>query len=177
MAAEFGMVPIKELEMSVKFSRTRIAALGASALLILGGASVAFAQNPQAQPSQAAPEPAVEEPAGPDTDNIQEGDQNGPDEAGGVEEDAGGPDTDLVEDGDQTSPDASTQSAPAAQAASSVVASKAGSANALAAAPKAETALESESAPESESAAEADGPGGHEDADGEIVDHQFEGEE
>ena len=62
----------------MKISRKGIAALGASALLILGGASVAFAQNPQSQSSPIGTESAAEDPAtGPDTDNIQEGDQTG----------------------------------------------------------------------------------------------------
>jgi hypothetical protein len=179
------MVPIKKQETTLKFSRKQIAALGASAILVLGGASVVLAQNPQSQPSPAATDSAVEDPAtGPDTDNIQDGDQTGPDEAGGVEdgaEDSGGPDTDAIEEGDQTSPDTSVQAAPSAQSGAVTVAAKPVKADSAqtqsAAAPKAQAAPDTESeSPESESA-ESDGPGGHEDPAGENTDHQFDGEE
>ncbi len=156
----------------MKISRTRIAALGASALLILGGASVAFAQNPLPA-SPAAANSAVEDPAtGPDTDNIQQGDQSGPDAAGSVE-DVSGADTDAVEQGDQTTPDTSAQADSAKVA--RVANKAAGASSKLSAATKAKSSSESSS--ESESSAEADGPGGHQDADGQNVDHQFEGEE
>lgn len=157
----------------MKISRIRIAALGAAAILMLGGASVALAQNPSAKAMGTVPA-AVEDPAsGPDTDNVESGDQTGPDVAGPDEadngvEDASGPDTDVVQEGDQTGPDSATEAAQAAQPASAA-ASKADS--------SAESAAESESASESESAAESDGPGGHQDADGQNADHQFEGEE
>lgn len=59
-------------------------------------------------------------------------------------------DTDALQEGDQTTPDAAE-------------------------APEAPEA-EGKEAPESEGS-EKDGPGGHEDADGADVDHQFEGEE
>ena len=149
----------------MKISRIRIAALGAAAILMLGGASVALAQNPSAK-AIGTVSPAVEVPAsGSDTDNVQSGDQTGPDVAGADEadnsaEDASAPDTDNVQDnvqeGDQTGPDSATKSTADSSA---------------------EQATESESASDSESAAESDGPGGHQDADGQNSDHQFDGEE
>jgi hypothetical protein len=45
---------------------------------------------------------STENPNGPDTDNVQEGDQTGPDVHEG---DQTGPDTDNVQEGDQTGPD------------------------------------------------------------------------
>ena len=167
----------------MKISRTRIAALGASALLILGGASVAFAQSPV--PASPAPvDSAVEDPAtGPDTDNIQEGDQSGPDQAGGAE-DASGADTDTIEQGDQATPDTSALAAPVAQSAAKGVAvkaapaaTKAGASSKAELATKVESTPETDSSSESESSAESDGPGGHEDPAGQNVDHQFQGEE
>ena len=65
---------------------------------------------------------------------------------------AAGPDTDTLQEGDQTMPDV------------------AGAAEAP------ESAAEAAEAPEA-AGTEADGPGGHADADGQNVDHQFDGEE
>ena len=113
----------------MKISRTRIAALGAAAILMLGGATVALAQSPS-------PKVAVTVPAAA-ADSVRLSD------ADTIEDPAGAPDTDNVESGDQTGPDAANEPA--------------------------ETG--------SESSAEADGPGGHADADGQNVDHQFDGEE
>ena len=46
------------------------------------------------------------EPVGTDTDNVQQGDQNGPDTQGAAgNEQAKGPDTDNVQQGDQNGPD------------------------------------------------------------------------
>ena len=126
-------------------------AVAALAALALGGAAIASAQNAGSTPTPAAPSaPAVEKVAGPDTDNIQSG--------------------------DQTTPDA----APA----SVVHGKKAVAAQSSTATPEApgteqpsgaETPGAAET-PGSESAA-SDGPGGHADAPGSNVDHQFQGNE
>lgn len=77
------------------------------------------------------------------------------------------PETDLLQQGDQTTPDA-----PA------TVTSVAPAGATIAAAPAGETATSAESAGAAESTtSESDGPGGHADAAGTNVDHQFNGEE
>lgn len=64
----------------MKVSRKQIAALGASALVLLGVGNVVLAGDPQSQPSTPASETALEDPTkGPDTDKIEEGDQTSPD--------------------------------------------------------------------------------------------------
>ena len=106
--------------------KTKIGVIAATAILglgALGGAAVkaSASSNPvksTTPPAAAAVNTTAEAPeadAGmPDTDNVQQGDQNGPDakaEAAGQAEapeaDAGKPDTDNVqlEQGDQTTPD------------------------------------------------------------------------
>ncbi len=165
----------------MKISRSRLAAIGAAGLMIVGGANAALARNPQASAHLA--QNAVEDPAtGPDTDNVQQGDQSGPDSAkaadnqaqaaagakasarraqNAVEDPATGPDTDNVQQGDQSGPD----SAKALSASKVNKSAATGSDN------------ESGSSTESESSAESDGPDGHADPNGQNVDHQFEGVE
>ena len=67
----------------MKLDRFRTPALAATAVLVISGAGIAFAAGPKpAAPQPAAPvvAPATEvQPAGPDTDNLQEGDQTTPD--------------------------------------------------------------------------------------------------
>jgi hypothetical protein len=88
----------------MKLDRFRAPALAAAAVLMISGAGIAFAVNPSA----AAPAPVAPivqaEPVGPDTDQLQQGDQTAPDapRAAG----AAKTDTDNVEQGDQTTPDA-----------------------------------------------------------------------
>lgn len=66
----------------MKVTRRQLAAIGASGLLLLGAANVVFASGPQTQPPAKSAETGVEDPAkGPDLDDIQEGDQSGPDSA------------------------------------------------------------------------------------------------
>jgi hypothetical protein len=73
----------------------------------------------------------------------------------------GGPDTDSIQSGDQTTPD--TAGAKASSAASSAT-------------PGTESATETSSEGTSESASASDGPGGHEDPEG-NVDYQSEAQE
>lgn len=127
----------------------------------------------------------TEEASGPDTDNIQEGDQAGPDEATDLEE-VGGLDTDTIQEGDQTGPDEACATDPAASAGTvatftsavrvptSAVKVHQSRAAIKANAASAEQGGETETS--GESSTESDGPGGHEDS-GANADHQFEGEE
>jgi hypothetical protein len=130
-------------------------------LLALSG--VAAAQSP-ADPATLFAAPAISVPAvvpaepcdteaatGPDTDNIQEGDQTGPDEA-------------CAADAAAAVSGATTTSVVTAQSVST-----AGTADAA----PAEQGTESETAGET---GPSDGPGGHQDT-GANADHQFEGEE
>ncbi len=142
----------------MKLDRFRTPALAATAVLVISGAGIAFAAGPKpATPQPAAPvvAPATEvQPAGPDTDNLQEGDQTTPDVVA------------------PAAPGALT--APAANPAALKVAPQVaapGAAAPEAAAPEtaAETTTETEAA--------SDGPGGHEDPPGANTDHQFEGVE
>lgn len=176
--------------------------LAAAALLAFGG--IAGAQTPVGSATglfapwltaPAAVVPAVaavpmepcdtEEASGPDTDNIQEGDQTGPDEATDLEE-AGGLDTDTIQEGDQTGPDEACATDPAASAGTVATFTSAVKVQASAAkAHQSSASVKADAAPaeqggetetSGESSTESNGPGGHEDT-GANADHQFEGEE
>lgn len=93
----------------MKFTRTRIAALGASAILILAGASVAFAEEPSAvgtiERSTAAPQAetapeaqsAPESETAPETESAKEAESDGP----GGHEDPEGEDVDHQFEGEE----------------------------------------------------------------------------
>lgn len=103
-----------------------------------------------ASPSVTLPAPVapVVQAAPADTDTLQEGDQTTPDVAGSVESDVEAPDA----AGAAEAPDA-------------------------AGAAEAPDTAGTESAGTESAGTEADGPGGHADAEGQNVDHQFDGEE
>ena len=129
-----------------------IAALGS---LALGAAVFAQAQSGSAPQVQSAPAKA-EPTGGPDTDNIQSGDQTTPDQgqsASAQSESTGGPDTDTVQSGDQTTPD-QPGAASGNEQQSSEGPDQAGA----------------------ESPDQSDGPGGNADPAG-NVDNQFEGQQ
>lgn len=125
---------------------------GLAALALGGSALAGAAQN---APVKAANPPATQEStAGPDTDNVQSGDQTAPDMASSAtaaSESTSGPDTDNVQSGDQTTPDR-------ARGASATKAD----------APTAGDQADSSAGetPGSESATGDDGPGGHADEPG-----------
>lgn len=74
----------------INLKRLRDPLVAAVGGLLIAGASVALATNPTASPTPAAS--TAEDPSGaPDTDTLQEGDQNAPDGAG-TEADGAGPD-------------------------------------------------------------------------------------
>jgi riboflavin biosynthesis pyrimidine reductase len=114
----------------MNLNRARTAALSAAAVLILGGAGTALAQNPAVPASAPASAPVV--PVSDPTGDVQQGDQAAPDL----------PTAESATEAPETAAEATTTTA-ASEAVS----------------------------------AEADGPGGHQDADGQNVDHQFQGEE
>ena len=122
------------------------------AALALGGSALAGAA--QHAPVKASNTPVTQEStSGPDTDNIQSGDQTAPDtvsDANDASESTSGPDTDSVQSGDQTSPDTAGASATNADVPS--------------AGDQADNAAGE--TPGSESAAGSDGPGGHADEPG-----------
>ena len=93
----------------MKIARFRQPALSALAVLLIGGAGIAFAGNgSQAAPTVAAPaaapavapevQPAAEpvEPVGADTDTLQEGDQTTPDSAVEQAAEAAGAETETA---------------------------------------------------------------------------------
>ena len=181
--------------------RIRGAAVGALALLLVGGAGFVAAASPVRHAKAAA------EATSPDGDNVQEGDQTTPD-APAAPVEATTPDGDNVQEGDQGTPDApaaatgwsqgslaSPMSVVSAVSASkpvvtTVLASKPAAVSKAAkvatAAKAAKPAAARKTAgdpgtenPETNTETEApsDGPGGHEDPAGQNVDHQFQGEE
>ncbi len=82
---------------------------------------------------------------------------------------ATGTDTDTLKAGDQTTPDAAATAGSAAEPAAGPATVK------VAEKSSAETAAEAKGT--GTAGVESDGPGGHADADGQNVDHQFDGEE
>ncbi len=137
----------------MQLDRFKAPALAATAVLLISGAASAFAASPASTTAAAPVAPvAQEKAAGPDTDNLQVGDQTTPDVAPAA---AAAPAAHIV------------AAAPAALAAAP--------AEAKAAAETTETADAAET-PEAKGT-EADGPGGHADTAGQNVDHQFNGEE
>jgi hypothetical protein len=106
----------------MRMSTKKMTALVAAGLLIVGGATLGAAKafgggsatptTPAITETQPAGQTEAAEPdAGqPDTDNVQQGDQSGPDNEAtdaneAAEPDAGQPDTDNVQQGDQTGAD------------------------------------------------------------------------
>ena len=143
----------------MKLDRFRAPALAAGAVLLLSGVGSAFAASPAAAPVQ----PAA---------NVQQGDQTTPDAPAAAESatEPTAPDTDTIQSGDQVQQgDQTTPDAPSTISAGVTTKTTA----------KALTSTTSETAAEGTEAAgtEADGPGGHQDAAGQNVDHQFNGEE
>ncbi len=156
----------------MKLHRFRAPALAATAVLVISGAGIAFAANPAPATVTPAAPLTQAEPVGPDTDQLQQGDQTTPDVAGAAAQaEPIGPDTDQLQQGDQTTPDVAGAAAAAAGASTTKVA-------ATKAAPEkvSESSAEAPDGTEA-SGTESDGPGGHQDPEGQNVDHQFDGEE
>jgi hypothetical protein len=135
--------------------------LAAVTALAVGGAAIASAathsatSNAPVKQSAAAAEPV----GGPDTDNIQSGDQTTPDTA-------------VV----KATKAASTTEAPGTE--QSPASEKAGTAEAPGTEQSPASEAGSAEAPGSETAANSDGPGGHADEPGNPnADHQFQGQE
>ena len=131
----------------MKLDRFRAPALAATAILLISGAANALAASPPATLPASVNQVTQVAPA--DTETLQEGDQTTPDVAGS---------------------DASTVEVPEAAGTAAEAPDVAGAAEAPDAAGAAGEAPEA-------AGTEADGPGGHADAEGQNVDHQFDGEE
>ena len=124
----------------------KVIVVGTAAVAVLGSVSgAALASN---RGGKAPAKPAVSVPKTADTDNIQEGDQNSPD---------------------------NPSQAPEAGAVATSVTASIKSSNAKAGAAPSESG--SEGSAETENSGESDGPGGHEDPPGQDVNHEFDGEE
>jgi hypothetical protein len=133
----------------MKLDRFRAPALAATAILLISGVASAFAASPGAAvPARVPPAVQAAIPA-PDSDTLRAGDQTTPDLAGAT---AAG-----VE-----------RTARAVGAATSTVR--------VARTAATETAAETPELTEA-TGAESDGAGGHQDAAGQNVDHQFNGQE
>jgi hypothetical protein len=85
-----------------------IAGVGATTAASSAGAAAHPRVSQNAVTVKAPTAAEAPEPGAPDTDNVQSGDQTGPDAAGkdtGAAETPAGPDTDNVQSGDQSGPD------------------------------------------------------------------------
>jgi hypothetical protein len=130
---------------------------GAAAALValaLGGSAIASAtQGSAGSPRTSGVSSAVtpEKTSVPDTDNLKAADQLSPDSKSAAAESTTGPDADKLKAGDQTTPDTNGKASGA-------------------------SASEQPDSSSSESSTESDGPGGHEDPEG-NVDYQSESQQ
>lgn len=146
----------------MKMASIRHTAVAALAALLVGGAGIAFAASPSSSPAQTPTAPAVEpaEPTGPDTDNVQEGDQTTPDAPAGA-----GVSTTVV----QASTNKAVKAAPKAVTAADTAAPETGTET-----PAAET---EQAGAEEPGDANLPGGGHADDPNDPNADHQFEGQE